>query len=296
MIGYVKIFKPELKVADYEAYRAVYCSLCRQMGKKYGLFAHFALSYDFTFLAIMRMAARGVCPAFKRARCVFNPLAKCGGVQGGGEELEYSADAAMIMSYYKLRDNFSDRGFAAKIKSAAVYPLFALAYRKARRREDLDAHVREYIAAQTRLESEGCTGIDEAAEPTAILLSRIFEDTDVSERDKRVLSRIGYCVGKWIYITDAADDLESDVKRGNYNVLARKYGIQEPNAEKIKSARESAVPLLNICRAEAASAARLISTGRYTGIIENILSPGLENVQSLVISGSKDRKDAAFAE
>ena len=32
MFGYVRIYKPELKIKDYEIYKAAYCSVCRALG------------------------------------------------------------------------------------------------------------------------------------------------------------------------------------------------------------------------------------------------------------------------
>lgn len=54
MFGYVRIDKGELKVKEYEAYRGIYCSLCRALSKRYGLFSRLILSYDMTFLAMVR--------------------------------------------------------------------------------------------------------------------------------------------------------------------------------------------------------------------------------------------------
>ncbi len=288
MIGYVKIYKPELKVINYELYRAVYCSLCRQMGKTYGPFARFALNYDFTFLSLVRLSVSEGCPGYKKARCVFNPLLKCHNIKENSDHLSYCADAAMIMSYYKVKDNLKDKGVGSKIKAALVYPLFALAYKKARkRRPNVDGYVRNYISAQDRLESEGCINADAAAEPTAVLLGRIFEDTDTTEKNKRVLSRVGYCLGKWIYLLDAADDLESDINSGNYNVLTLKYGIEKGDLQRIKEVKGDITSTLNICRAEASASARLLDTKRYADIIENILCLGLKYVQNQVISGTK---------
>ena len=56
MFGYVKIYKPELKVKHYEAYKGVYCSLCKTLKKEYGAFASLTLNYDFTLLALTRLA------------------------------------------------------------------------------------------------------------------------------------------------------------------------------------------------------------------------------------------------
>ena len=54
MFGYVKPDKPELKIKDYETYKAIYCSLCRTLGKEYGLLARFLLTYDAAFYALLK--------------------------------------------------------------------------------------------------------------------------------------------------------------------------------------------------------------------------------------------------
>ncbi len=292
MIGYVKIYKPELRVIDYELYRAVYCSLCRQMGKLYGPFARFALNYDFTFLSLLEISQKQECPVYKKARCVFNPLVRCNNVKECGDELSYAADAAIITSYYKVKDNLKDRGISKRIKAGLVYPLFALFYRKAKKRSPkVDEYVKEYIAAQDEVESRQSDSIDKAAEPTAVMLQRLFEDIGEGDISKRVLSRIGYCIGKWIYLMDAADDLESDVKLKNYNVLAVKFGIKEYDELLIKKAREYITFTLNVCRTEAAASAQLLDVNRYHDIIDNILYLGLEYTQNNVILRKKVSKN-----
>lgn len=56
MFGYVRIYKPELKIKDYEIYKAAYCSVCRALGRHYGVIARGLLSYDATFLYLYRAA------------------------------------------------------------------------------------------------------------------------------------------------------------------------------------------------------------------------------------------------
>ena len=55
MFGYIKTYPPELKVREQEYYRAVYCGLCRTMGKCTGQCSRMALSYDFAFLVMLRL-------------------------------------------------------------------------------------------------------------------------------------------------------------------------------------------------------------------------------------------------
>ena len=73
MFGYVRVDKGELKVREYEAYCGLYCSLCRALSKRYGVLSRLLLSYDSTFLAMVRLSKDGVLPNFRSGRCSFNP-------------------------------------------------------------------------------------------------------------------------------------------------------------------------------------------------------------------------------
>ena len=48
MFGYVRPFKGEMLVKEYDAYKGVYCQLCRALGKYYGFPMRLTLSYDCT--------------------------------------------------------------------------------------------------------------------------------------------------------------------------------------------------------------------------------------------------------
>ena len=54
MFGYVTICKPELKVKDFEKYKAYYCGLCEELRERYGLGGQMTLTYDMTFLVNTR--------------------------------------------------------------------------------------------------------------------------------------------------------------------------------------------------------------------------------------------------
>ena len=55
LFGYIRPKIPELKVREYDQYKGIYCSLCKRMGKEYGIASRFALSYDSTFLVLMML-------------------------------------------------------------------------------------------------------------------------------------------------------------------------------------------------------------------------------------------------
>ncbi len=60
------------------------------------------------------------------------------------------------------------------------------------------------------------------------LHSDFIEDKD----KKRILAWLGYNTGRWIYIIDAYNDLEKDVKKNDYNTFKAKY--EDKNAQEIK--------------------------------------------------------------
>ena len=268
----MRICKPELKIKEYETYKAVYCSLCRIMGREYGLWSRFTLSYDFTFLALINMAFSPGCDYVRRGRCFFNPLKKCNYCKNGAP-LEMPAAAAMIMSYYKLLDNISDEKGIKKIGYIIIKPLFKGANKKAAKKyPELEKIISDYISAQSALEKADCRELDRAADPTAKALSGILQLCSENASQKRVLDRMGYCIGRYIYLLDAACDLPEDIKKGSYNCLS--FSCEGDPAE---YAKNRITPQLYFCANEAAKAFELLDIKKYRSLLGNIIYLGLED-------------------
>ena len=266
MFGYVRACKPELKIKEYETYKAVYCSLCKKLGKSYGILSRFTLSYDFTFLALLNMSMQSGCDGFHQKHCAFNPLKKCNYCKND-DAIEMPAAAAMIMLYYKILDNIADeRGFK-RLGYWCLKPIFSSAHKKAAEKyPQIEDAVGEYISAQNTLEAENCALIDNAADPTAKVMEKILSLCSEDETQKRVLNRLGYCLGRYIYLLDAAIDLPQDIKDGNYNVLKTIDG----------DIKEKITPQLYFCVNEAARALELLDIKKYKDILGNIIYLGLE--------------------
>ncbi|UKI37884.1 MAG: DUF5685 family protein [Clostridiales bacterium] len=43
----MNVYKDELKIKDFNVYRAYYCGLCKALGEKFGALSRLGLSYDF---------------------------------------------------------------------------------------------------------------------------------------------------------------------------------------------------------------------------------------------------------
>ncbi len=290
MFGYIKPYQPELKMGEFEQYRGLYCSLCRTLGKRYGFTAQMTLSYDMTFLVLLHLALAEDCPTFRSARCPYNPLKKrscC----GENAVLDCCADASVLLVYHKLCDTVADGGFfKGTAARAAKLPAARHRRRAAQRMPAWDAAMAAYTQRQAALEAANTASVDAAAEPTAQLLATLCAYVAADEKQRRVLERFGYCLGRWIYLMDAADDLAEDSRTGNYNPLLVNYREGDMTPERLAERRESVRLSLNASLAECRAAYELLTIRRFDGILRNILDWGLPQAQKQVLSGVRRGK------
>ncbi len=276
MFGYVKTFKPELKVREYEMYRSVYCTVCKRIGKKYGHALRFSLSYDFAFLAMLGISleAEG-CQDFEKSHCVYNPLKKCSYTKGYEDVFDFTCAASVIMLYYKLCDDVRDMGAIKSFLRRSYRLIIKKAYKRAAREfPQIEKIVSDMDSSQVKSEKAG-SAVDAAAEPTAVALGKLCALLSNDDVNRRVLQRIGYCVGKWVYLADALDDMEEDKKRGNFNPL-------------LSTDTANAMGNLNVCSNEAGSSFELIANGIYAPILKNIFYLGMPNVVKTILK-EKDK-------
>lgn len=271
MLGYVKAFKPEMKVKDYELYKGIYCSLCRALGRIYSPVAQLFLSYDFAFAAVLRLAAAEDGCSFSQKRCPYNPAKKCM-ICSGKEELDFCAHAVIITVFYKVLDNLHDKGFKSRLLAALIYPIVWLMHKKAARlAPEVEKIIGESVKRQAEIEQKCEVCLDEAAHESARALGEVIALGFEGER-KNSLYTLGYMVGRYVYILDAADDLEEDLKNGSFNPFKAEYGdIEKTKAEFAERVRG----MLNLTQSSVLDALDLLEKKRFGDILENIVFDGL---------------------
>lgn len=278
MFGYVKPDKPELKIKDYETYKAIYCSLCRTLGKEYGLLARFLLTYDAAFYALLKKSVLQAKPdcAYKGV-CRFNPLKKCNYIDTDSY-LKDAAALTVIMFYYKVLDNINDGKPLKRLASRLVYPYIKIKFNKAvKKYSKYNDIIKISTDEQARIENEKTDSIDIAAHPTAVSLQKIFSYGIKDETQKRVVERIGYCLGRWVYLMDAFDDLENDIKAGAYNPFALKYKLDKSFLTgDNKAIEDDIIKSIRLTANETGLALELLDKNCYKPLIENIIFDGME--------------------
>ena len=263
MFGYIGVCKPELKIKEFETFRAYYCGLCHALNREYSASARFILNYDCAFLYVLSDALKEGMPVYNKQRCMVHPFRERHTTDGCGAE--YAAAVNVLLAYESLNDHVSDDGSAlGRVGMAAL----SGAYKKARMLyPDLSEYISNRLAALKSIELKGSADVDAAANEFALILEEVFSRLDPSCRPLRTL---GHELGRWIYLIDALDDFKKDAKSGSYNPFVARFG-----GNYTQEVRECAEFNLNSSVTGAALALDLMEFKKHEGIIKNIIYLGL---------------------
>lgn len=286
MFGYIKPYKPEMKIKEFDTYKAIYCGLCKKLGKNYGLFSRMTLSYDFAFLALISLGLSEKSNGFRNEKCMVNILKKklC---LSPCDDLTFVSSSAMVMFYYKLKDNYEDGNLKDKILSLLAMPFANNARKKSLKQyPKLDELFNRCMNEQKNIEESKSTSVDKAAQPTAEALSGVFEILSDDKTQRQVLNRLGYLIGRYVYFMDALDDLEEDIKNNRYNVFYNKFIAEENN--NINSMKEYAKGTINLTVGQIACCYELLDIKRYKEILDNIIYLGLHHSLNIASNEKKD--------
>ncbi|HHT93145.1 MAG TPA: hypothetical protein GXZ66_06515 [Clostridiaceae bacterium] len=213
-----------------------YCGVCRSIGTHFGQIPRLGLTNETGMLAMILDA---VCKSNKNVKtirkpCVAHPHKKTLSVTNNGC-VDYAALVNVLLAYHKLKDNWlDDRNVLAQTGSLMMFR----AYKKAKKKNpELSDTIQKHLDELSQLEKSKCSSIDRAADPFSSLMRIIFTSYNALDENKfALMGKLGYNIGKWIYLIDALNDLEADIKKGSYNCLVYKYEYQDnENIEEFKA-------------------------------------------------------------
>lgn len=207
MFGYVVVNKPELKFKEFDIYKGYYCGLCHSLKKRYGIFGQLTLTYDMTFLSMLLTALYEPEVFDENHRCKSHPLKKQRMIFS--EYTDYVADMNIILSYYKSLDDWNDEHNFIKLLFAKIINSNKTDYLE---KSEAIASLLDELGTR---EKENETSIDVMAGIFGKIMAILF----VPRKDQwaHSLERMGFFLGKFIYILDAYDDLNKDIKKNSYN-------------------------------------------------------------------------------
>ncbi len=261
MFGYIVLNKPEIKFKDFDEYRSFYCGLCRELREKYGPAGQISLTYDMTFVILLLDGLYE--PGIRKGttRCIMHPVNKQ--IVRKSIITEYAADMNLLLTYYKCMDDWNDERKIVRLcyarllegkneKTAGVY----------KKKAD---KILALLNQLSRWERAGEKDIDKMAGCFGKIMEEIFAyKEDVWEKSLR---RMGFYLGKFVYLLDAYEDVEKDVENGNYNPFSEDYIIE--------GFEERTRQLLIMMLAEACREFEKLPIIRHADILRNILYSGV---------------------
>jgi hypothetical protein len=223
MFGYVTPCKMEMKIKDYEKFKAYYCGLCNSIKNNFGNVPRLTLNFDMTFLAVLLDSLSENKCNFTEFSCFVHPLKKKVMINNN-LALDYAAFCNTTLAYYKLVDDVQDN----KTVKSKVFSIFLKNYlsKVPIEYKDVMTYIEKKLFLLNTLEAtprdigtDEQLSLDELshvfADLTGFIISFYYKDASFKED----LYWLGYNLGKWIYIIDAYDDLEKDLKSDSFNAI-----------------------------------------------------------------------------
>lgn len=280
MFGYVRINKMDLTFREYEHYKAYYCGLCKYLKRNHTELSRMTINYDITFLIVLLSSIYQPSAQVFHEKCIVDPVKKKKHIIN--EITEYAASMNILLAYYKLEDDVNDEGdIKSRLVRRAYKKSFKTAYDKYPQKADF---IKACLGELRSLEEDQSTSIDQTSNCFARLLEEIFDYKDDEYRDR--LRKIGFNIGKYIYIMDAYEDLDEDLEKGRYNPFT--YYKDDREALKL---RVDKLIGMTLSRLEEAILDLDIKVNK--SIIDNIIYSGVYLRYKGLINGADKKKQEA---
>ncbi len=277
MLGYVMAFKPELKMREYEIYRSYYCGVCKSVGERYGQLPRLALSYDFAFLALLLSALSEDAEDAKLEHCIIHPVRRIP-ITRNSAAIEYAADMMVLLVYYNMLDDKKDEHHIRGSIGSSVFRRHARGLSE--KYPDVAQCIEERLEYLSGLEAEKCDSIDITGDAFADIMAKVFGGDSIRESfgevTARILENLGRNLGRWIYLADALDDYEDDVKNGSYNPFIYR-----------ENGKAGAEDVLYACLAEMEKSYALLDIRKNKGVLDNIVYWGLSRKSDVLLGKEK---------
>lgn len=257
MFGYVVANVDKLSEEQRGLYRAYYCGLCSELGRRHGQLSRSTLTYDMTFLILLLSSAADEEAVYTPFRCAVHPFKKQNAFIS--RYTPYAADMNMILAHAQRLDSWQDDRNFLSLSQARLFESAALTAEKHYPRQA--EAIREALKELSAMEKEDVTNPDLPASAFGRLLGEIFV-ADEKAKNAHALYDLGFTLGRFIYMMDAVLDLKDDIKKRRYNPLVTTPSSQHED-------------LLRLLMAQCAAVFEKLEIKRNRELLENILYSGV---------------------
>lgn len=218
MYGYLTVADKLLQENELKRYKACYCGLCRCIKEKYGSLYRLCLNYDMTFLVLFLNSLYEPDETQGEENCVVHPFSRH--LWFESVYTEYAADITLALAYLKLRDNWlDDRNLISLSEAGLLKKAYASISAKY---PETFSKIEKAMQTLHEIEESGEYLPDEASDCFGEVMSAVF--TPENDRWTPTVAAFARSLGKYIYILDAAADLDRDRLLERYNPFRPLYG------------------------------------------------------------------------
>ena len=291
MFGYVTPLTPELKVREYHMFRSYYCGLCFHIKKYFGNIPRMTLNYDMTFLGVLLDSLSDEKLEVKKKRCIIHPINKHAIVENN-IALEYAAEMNVSLFYSKLIDDVQDdKDLKSKMGTIILSPY---KHKFSKEANLINEVIQKELSALNKLEStKNFNSLDEICHPFSNIVANIFKLypnklKDDSNELRENLYRMGYSLGKWIYVIDALDDLKDDMDKNKFNPINYLYNKEnKPYDEFFAQIKDRIEFTILNSGATCLECLRKFDLSKNKETLENIIELGMMDKYSNIINPCK---------
>lgn len=277
MFGYVTVNRDELSPEAVSRYRAYYCGLCSRLNALHGLRGRCTLSYDMTFLSVLLTALYEPECTTGMLRCPVHPTKRHAFIQS--PYTDYAADMSVELAYRKMLDNWNDDRSHSSHMMAAALEKKHLEVAKRYPRQTAAIHL--CLGKLAQGEADGTRTPDEMSSYFGALMAELL---DVNRDEwSEPLQQMGMALGKFIYLMDAYEDLDKDIRKGRYNPLRQL--AQRPDYE------AHCHEVLTLLMAQCAAAFERLPILQDADILRNILYSGIWTQYHAIQAARKAKED-----
>ena len=263
MVGYLIASASSLTEEERIRYKATYCGLCRTLKDRHGQISRLTLNYDMTFLILLLQSLYEPEEKSGVETCIAHPREKREWWRS--EISDYAADMNVALAYLNRLDDWRDDGSVLALAESGI--LKKTYQETAEKYPRQCAAMEQSIMELSYLEKNGIEDPDAAAATFGHLLGSVFVWRE--DRWQEPLYRLGDSLGRFIYLLDAAVDLEKDAYKDSYNPFRKYYGLD--NEERFRD-------ILKIFLADAIIQFDFLPLVKDVGLMKNILCSGLWTV------------------
>lgn len=281
MFGYLDIDKGTIEEGQRGLWQTFMCGLCMSTKNAYKNFSRMFISNDINFFNVLFHSASQIDVEIENRTCFSHPLKKRT-ILKTTALTDALATANILLTYWNVYDDVVDGGSFAK---KTALKTLVKPYNTAKKLMPLmDGMLSEMYAELQKLEKSNSASVDRVSHSFAALTQKFCVQImggDASE----YLQTLCYNLGKWIYLIDALDDIEKDIKRCNYNVFVSCYNLSKPSD--VSEHKEEIRFLMYASLNRIAQAYNDMNLTKYTCILKNVLYDSLRNKTKQILSKYK---------